>query len=337
VPGAAGTAMIQPRILDALDGDDLRDVLELAQTAWDYDEQAGFTRVTEPMARQTGGDGRVVRHVIARGALDDPDWSGEGGQLIAYLNLAVEGAQGAARLVVHPGYRSRGVATMLTEIIGLETSGHGWLDSGATSVAAWAWGHHPAAQRLARRFGLTELARTWQLQRHLTGPFALDLPATSLPADLTLDAPPGGMDPARVRWLAEVASGSGMSAPERGQLLSSVRAGGADAVFALDAAGHPCGCVVVEQDLGTMDGLRAGTVSALAVISSAQRSGLGLALLVTALRRLTEAGAQVALMRMNPNTERAVRLVRRIGFERQHDDACYGFGQHATSGGSEDG
>jgi mycothiol synthase len=335
MPGPAGAAMIQHQILGALGGDDLRDALGLAQTAWDYDEQAGFTRITAAMARQTSRDGRVVRHVIARGALDDPGWSGTGGELIAYVHLAAEGTQGSARLVVHPGFRSRGVATMLTETVGLATSdpatgGRGWLDSGATSVTAWAWGHHPAAQRLARRFGLTELARTWQLQRHLTGPFALELPATSLPPGVTADATPTAMDPASVRWIEAVATGSGMSAPERGQLLATVRAGGAEAVFARDAAGLPCGCVVVEPGLGTMDGLPAGTVSALAVDRSRQRSGLGLALLVLALRRLTTAGAQVALMRINPNTERAVRLARRIGFERQHDDACYGFGQQAA-------
>lgn len=335
--GALGAAMIQHQILTALDDDDLRDVLELAKTAWDYDEQAGFTPITEAMARQVSSDGRAVRHVIARGSLDDPDWSGEGGELIAYVNLAVDDGQGAARAVVHPRFRSRGVATMLVETIGLDTGGQGWLGSGATSVTAWAWGHHPAAQRLARRFGLTEQARTWQLQRHLTGPFALDLPATSLPPGVTVDAAPAGMDPTTIRWIEDVAIDSGMSAPERGQLLSSVRAGGVDAVFALNTAGIPCGCVVTEQGLGAMDGLRAGTVSALVVHRSSQQSGLGLALLVLALRRLTTAGAQVALMRMNPHTERAVRLVRRIGFERQHDDACYGFGQQAASGVPENG
>jgi mycothiol synthase len=324
--------MLQHQILTALDGDDLRDVLALAKTAWKYDEQAGFTRITEAMARQVGSDGRAVRHVIARGSLDDPEWDGEGGELIAYVNLVVDDGQGAARVVVHPDFRSRGVATMLVETIGLDTDGQGWLDSGATSVMAWAWGHHPAAQRLARRFGLTELARTWQLQRHLTGPFALDLPATSLPPGVTLDSTPAEMDPTTIRWIEDVAIDSGMSAPERGQLLSSVRAGGVHAVFAVNAAGIPCGCVAVEHALGTMDGLRAGTVSALVVHRSSQRSGLGLALLVLALRRLTTAGAQVALMRMNPHTERAVRLVRRMGFERQHDDACYGFGQRAAGG-----
>src|ERR1700761_5539092 len=164
MPGTAGAAMMVHQILDALGDDDLRDVLGLAQTAWDYDEQAGFPRITEAMARQVSGDGRTVRHVIARGALDDPGWSGEGGELIAYLHLAAEGGQGAALLMVHPGFRSRGVATMLTETIGLDTGGldtggRGWLDSGATSVTAWAWGHHPAAQRLGRGFGPTWLGR----------------------------------------------------------------------------------------------------------------------------------------------------------------------------------
>jgi mycothiol synthase len=347
MPRAAGAAMICHEILTELDGADLRDVLELVQVAWDYDEQAGFTRITEAMARQVGGDALAVRHVIARGSLDDRDWDGEGGKLIAYVHLAVDNGQGVARVVVHPDFRSRGVATMLVETLGLDTGGPGWLDSGAQSVTAWAWGHHPAAQRLARRFELTELARTWLLQRHLTGPFAPDLPAPDLPAPdlpapdlpapdlpvlalprgVTLDSTPAEIDATTIRWIEDVAIESGMSAPERHQLLSSVRAGRVHAMFALDAAGLPCGCVVVEQALGTIDGLRAGTVSALVVHRSSQGSGLGLALLVVALRRLTSAGAQVALMRMNPHTERAVRLVRRLGFERQHDDACYGFGR----------
>jgi mycothiol synthase len=335
MPRAVGAAMIRHEILTELDGADLRDVFELIQVAWDYDEQAGFTRITEAMARQVGGDALAVRHVITRGSLDARDWDGEGGTLIAYVHLAVDNGQGVARVVVHPDFRSRGVATMLVETLGLDTGGRGWLDSGAQSVAAWAWGHHPAAQRLARRFELTELARTWLLQRQLTGPFALDLPVLALPPGVTLDSTPAEIDATTIRWIEDVAIDSGMSAPERHQLLSSVRAGRVDAVFALDAAGIPCGCVVVEQALGTMDGLRAGTVSALAVYRSRQGSGLGLALLVVALRRLTSAGAQVALMRMNPHTQRAVRLVRRLGFERQHDDACYGFGERAAAAGTD--
>jgi mycothiol synthase len=335
MPRAAGAAMIRHEILTELDGADLRDVFELIQAAWDYDEQAGFTRITEAMARQAGGDAQAVRHVIARGSLDDPGWDGAGGKLIAYVHLAVDSGQGVARVVVHPGFRSRGVATMLVEILGLDTGGRGWLDSGAQSVTAWAWGHHPAAQRLARRFELTELARTWLLQRQLTGPFAPDLPALTLPPGVTLDATPAEIDATTIRWIEDVAIDSGMSVPERHQLLSSVRAGRVHAMFALDAAGIPGGCVVVEQALGTMDGLRAGTVSALVVHRSSQGSGLGLALLVAALRRLTSAGAQVALMRINPHTERAVRLVRRLGFERQHDDACYGFGERAAAAGTD--
>jgi mycothiol synthase len=329
MPRTAGASMIRHAILTALDGDDLRDVLELTQVAWDYDEQAGFTRITEAMARQVDGAGLAVRHIIARGSLDDPDWDGEGGKLIAYVQLAVDNGQGAARVIVHPDFRSRGVATMLVETIGLDTGSQGWLDSGARSVAAWAWGHHPAAQRLARRFGLTELARTWLLLRHLTGPFALDLPAAAVPSGGTLEGTPAEIDATTIRWIEDIAIDSGMSEPERHQLLSSVHAGRVHAVFALDAAAIPCGCVVMEQAIGTMDGLRTGTVSALVVHRSRQGSGLGLALLVVALRRLTSDGAQVALMRMNPNTDRAVRLVRRLGFERLHDDACYGFGRLA--------
>lgn len=334
MPGASG-ALARPMIRHEwhaeLGGADLQDALELVRTAWDYDAEAGFTRVEESLVHQhLAAPGPVaVRHLLVRGELDDLDWDGEGGHLLAYLHLSTEGDEALARYVVHPDHRSRGVTTMLFEELGLEVGEDGWAGSGARAVRGWALGHHPAAERFARRFRLDQLSRTWQLLRHLTGPFAEPLPEAPVPAGLVVDAEAREVRDEDLDEIDRVCRDSGMSDAERQQLVLGLRATGGLLRVARDADGTPGGLTVTDLRTGHVDGFEAGTVRALAVTRDRQETGLGLALLAPTLAALRESGAQVALFRIDPARARAVRLTRLLSFERDKDDACYGFGDAA--------
>ncbi|ROO85893.1 hypothetical protein EDD29_3447 [Actinocorallia herbida] len=61
---------------------------------------------------------------------------------------------GVADLVVAPEYRSMGVATAVAETLGAGLSGARGFGTDLGSVLACAYGTHPAALRLARRFGV---------------------------------------------------------------------------------------------------------------------------------------------------------------------------------------
>ncbi|WP_433506244.1 hypothetical protein ACQP04_07075 [Pseudonocardia halophobica] len=114
--------------------------------------------------------------------------------------------RGLVDLVVDPDRRSIGVATAVVERLGVAPpAGEGWAGTGLRTLCAVAYGSHPAAERLARRFGLgTTAARS-----HLVRPADEGSPDGAPPAEvLPLDrdglaAPPvddlEDEDPATVR------------------------------------------------------------------------------------------------------------------------------------------
>ncbi|TQM69729.1 mycothiol synthase [Actinomadura hallensis] len=329
-----GDPMINHAVTGRLEGRDLEDALRLVREAGEYDEEAGFTRIPEELVRQAGDGRQTIRHLLVRGDLDDLTWDGTGGHLLAYAHLAVQDGRGLARLVVHPDYRSRGVSTLTVETVGLETGGGGWLGSGARTVRGWAYGHHPAAERLARRFGMTRVSQTWLQVRQLTGPYALELPAAPLPEGVVLDAVEGEAGDALVRECESVLSRGGLSARARQQVVSGLAAGGARGVLARRPGGEPVGLVLADAEPTVFETRRAGALRALAVARDFQGTGLGLALLTRTLAEFAARGDQVALMRIDPADDRAVRLVRRLGFERNQDDALYGFGDLTREDGA---
>jgi len=83
------------------------------------------------------------------------------------LRLAADGS-GEASLVTDPDYRSLGIATAILEGIGRPSgTGSGWPSPGPRRVSFWAAGSHPAADRLARRFGLRITAEVARLRCRL--------------------------------------------------------------------------------------------------------------------------------------------------------------------------
>ncbi|GAB4009095.1 GNAT family N-acetyltransferase [Nocardioides ultimimeridianus] len=127
-----------------------------------YDAEAGFSTVG---GVADAGPGMV--HLIAtmppkgqrgRADLDAlPD-----AEIVAYLRLEGEGDDVAAQLLVRKEFRSLGVATLLSER--LRDEPEGWAaQPQLRRVRGWSHGSHPAASRLAARFGAQverELFRT---------------------------------------------------------------------------------------------------------------------------------------------------------------------------------
>jgi mycothiol synthase len=312
----------------ALEAADLDEVLSMVALASEYDAEAGFARIAEESVKQRDvtSSGRAFHHLVVRGELDDVAWDGEGGQVVGYLNLTVDGDDGVVQLTVHPRYRSRGVATMMLEQIGLDVAQDGWQGSGARFVHAWAFGHHPAAERLARRFGLTELARSWQLLANLTGPFAVDLGSPPEVDDIVLSGSPALVAAVDSRELGAVAGAADLSDLERQQLEQGFDRVSTRITTAVDGSGAMVGFVSFDGELGLAAGLRSGTIDALVLVSPDRARDVGSALLDAVLRSLRGAGAQVALMRIDPRRDAVVRLTRVLGFARDQDDAHYGFG-----------
>ncbi|MWA07571.1 hypothetical protein F8568_046100 [Actinomadura sp. LD22] len=257
--------------------EELAEALELARVCAEYDQDAGFSQLTPSAVRGEG------RHLLVR--LDGP-----GDPLVGLLYLD-ERASGT--IIVHPDHRSRGVATAVLESV--EPAGaHGWAE-----------GHHPAAERLARRFRCVETARIWRSVRPLTGPHAVDPPTAT--ARLFEDPDP------EAAWALWKASGL----PER------YRPPGHGAARLLYAAGSDgaAGYAWLDRDTRIVDRLRTGTLRAL--VPAVPGSGTGLALAAGALALLRAEGVQAVEARLDPALPRAVRLARLLGFQRTHDDVHY--------------
>lgn len=257
--------------------EELAEALELARVCAEYDQDAGFSQLTPSVVRGEG------RHLLVR--LDDP-----GGPLVGHLHLD-ERASGT--IIVHPDHRSHGVATAVLESAEL-TVAHGWAE-----------GHHPAAERLARRFGCVETARIWRSVRPLTGPHAVDPPKVT--THLFEDPDP------EAAWTLWKASGL----PER------YRPPGDGAARLLYAAGLDgiAGYAWFDRDTRIIDRLR--TVALRALVPAVPGSGTGLALAAGALTLLRAEGVQAVEAGLDPALPRAVRLARLLGFQRTQDDVRY--------------
>ncbi|MEO3787249.1 hypothetical protein ABGB12_28315 [Actinocorallia sp. B10E7] len=273
-------------------GEELKDVLEFVRICSEFDEDAGFTRVG-PGAVEGAGPHLLVRRE-------------SGGPPVAYVRFAREGGEATASLVVHPDVRSTGVATALLELLGPDAGA--WDGLGTQAVSGWADGHHPAAERLARRFGARVTGRIWRTLRPLTGPHARPSPDPSGGFVLTESPPPEEA----VRLWRESGLSSRYRPPEdgSGRLL-----------YAAEPGGSLLGYAWLDRRVSRVEGLRTGTIRA--VVPVVPGRGTGLALASGALALLRDAGAQAAETRIDPELPRAVRMSRLLGFERTQDDVRY--------------
>lgn len=256
-----------------------------------------------------------VRHL---GALLD-------GRLVAYAQVAPDGAAAAVEAVVHPDHRRSGLGAALAAAV-LEAVPAG------TEVLAWAHGDAPGASALARRLGAQRVRELRQMRRPLT------------PDDAAAPDPAPGV---RLRpfvvgqdeqaWL-EVNAASFAHHPEQGRTtLDDLREREAEPWF------DPSGFLLAEDEadgrlLGfhwtkvhpaTADGPAAGEVYVLGVDPSAQGRRLGATLLQAGLAHLAStsdpqgAPLRAVLLYVEADNAPAVRLYERQGFEVAHVDVRY--------------
>ncbi|EME19788.1 GNAT family N-acetyltransferase [Rhodococcus triatomae] len=313
--------MISYRWCDELPVDDRDEVLALVRRAAEYDAEAGFSAIDPRDLDARPSEGERVWHLPIRARRDlsvrpDVPWV-----VVAYLRLAVDvDGLGAVQFVVDPDYRSRGIATLLVEELGLDTTGDGgWAGTGARTLRAWSYGSHPAAGRLTTRFQVPAVRRQWTLLRHLSGPWAEPLDPVATEATLSEPVPVAAV----AADMAEVAAATAMPARHRDSLS---RADDSGLAITASLGGVPAGYVRLDPALHEHEELRAARLGALVVSDRASGRGLGSALLVRALVALRDAGAQIALMRIDPDDERAVRMCRLLSFEQDEAHACYQVG-----------
>ncbi|WP_328395863.1 GNAT family N-acetyltransferase [Nocardia sp. NBC_00416] len=307
--------MISYRWRAALDEDERAQVLALVRAAAGYDAEAGFSTIDPHAVGERSDDPVRVAHLPIRARRDlsiraDAPWV-----TVAYLNLVVDAeGLGTVRFVVHPDYRSRGIATLLVEELGLDTSpAGGWAGTGARALRAWAYGSHPAAERLATRFGISVVERRWTLVRHLSGPWAVPL----------AEVDPGRAVPESVpvRPGDEVAESAAVSPASDGESLH-----GQGRVIAVRDSQGAVGAIRFDTELVAHAEFRAAWIGGVAVAERAADGDLGSALLGRALGEMRAAGAQLALVQIDPRDERDVRMWRLQWFEQEDAHVRYGVG-----------
>lgn len=281
------------------------EITELVELAADYDEEAGFSRVQPPGTG--GGRDADVRHLLVRAAPDHRFYRIEVPSLIAYLRLEISDGVGLVQLTVHPDMRSLGVATLLMErLAGESAPGKGWAGTGVSAIRAWAHGHHPAAQRMARRFGADERKHVWKvIRRHLADDHTLE--SVPAPAGLSFRPMRPGVDEAAIGRVAATAGVANGSAP-----LSD-----ADETRVMVDEN---GVLLAAVGLGT-DG-RVGTIQPM-IDPVVRDRGVGRALLADGLAALRKAGCDQAVMYFDSRDDLLVRVSRLLDFQHDQSDVCY--------------
>lgn len=321
--------MISYQWCSTLESGDRDEVLALVEAAAEYDEEAGFSKIRPGDVDAVDRDGVRVLHLPIKARRDLSGRDDAPLVVVAYLHLEVDReGLGTVQFVVHPKYRSRGIATVLVEEMGLETTAEGgWGGTGATALRCWAFSTHPASERLTRRFGIPAVSRQWTLFRHLSGPFSSPLDEAEPPVGTEIaDARPLD-DPAVSKAVEQVLGSASLVPAQRERFVDEVRLGSGEVLVATDASGSPVGFVWYDPALVVHLELKAAWIRALVLSASAREAGLGSALLTGALATLREAKAQIALLRIDPSDAGAVRMCRVMAFEQEEEHSCYQVGE----------
>lgn len=288
--------MISYAWCDDLETAALAEVEELLHEAAAYDAEAGFSTATP---RAAGGD--RTHHLLVRmpprGQRESPDLDRlPDVSVVAYLRLDVTGDAAEAQYVVRPAFRSLGVSTLLVERLRDEG---GWDSIPAVhALTAWAHGAHPAADRMARRFGAT-VTDAWFKTLRLVGgsnpylPVEEDLRGPTEAGERPVGLP---LPPAHVATLApadlEVLS----------HLTSALRIG--ESVVAFGMNGHDPAAVAI---------FASGEVA----------PGEARSLLAQALVAVQDAGARCAQLYVDPLDETWLNASRELDFQHDQSDLRY--------------
>ncbi|MFZ0712638.1 GNAT family N-acetyltransferase, partial [Mycobacterium sp.] len=309
--------MISYQWCSTLNAGDREEVLALVAAAAEFDEEAGFSHIQPDEVDTVGREGLRVFHLPVKAHRDLSFRDDAPKVIVSYLRLLVDDAGlGTIQYVVHPDYRSRGLTTMLVEELGLDVDArNGWADTGARALRCWAYGTHPASERLTRRFGISAVSRLSTLIRHLSGPFADTLDPRAYPTGTTASPARPPDDPDASKQIQEVLGATPLSDVRYERLEKDIRDGKGWVITAADDSGTAVGFVCYDPEPFPHIELRAAAIRALVMASPGHGAGLGTALLSDALEALLKEGAQVAVIRIDPDDEGAARIVRRLSFE----------------------
>lgn len=272
----------------------------------------GVVDQIEPVQADVGSE-----HFIVRDA---------GGDLAGYAHLDTTGADAGdplvAELAVDPGHRGQGIGARLIEALleRAELPVDGGAGAVGESLRIWSHGEHPAALRLAQRYGLTPVRELWQMGRDLASEPAEPV----LPHGVAIRAFHVGVDEEAVvrinrrafSWHPE------QGAMTEGDLRAKEREGWFDPagfLLAVDSADHVLGFhwTKVHPD-GT------GEVYVVGVDPDTHGNGLGTALTLAGLRYLRGVGCAEVILYVEADNAAAIKVYQRLGFVRRASDVQFG-------------
>lgn len=304
--------MITSRWADTLDSRTADRARQLVEVAASYDAESGFAAIEPAQVDASTRDEGPARHLSVWSA-PDGDLSDSAQHILAAYGRAVASdtdSHALMQFVVHPDFRSRGVATVLFE--------NGVMRPGtARSVRWWAYGDHPAADRLARRFSLDVFERRWTMMR------SMRIPVDTAPGSVGTRLATYDASEARqvIESLAvdEVLGDSPSAGRQALELDGSARLhlvtdGETRLGYSISATGQARG-----TSLGAVSRIRALTLTR----AGAAVPDLRRVLLAAALRDVAESGAAFAELRIDPADGDLLDACRLSGFEPEQSDVGY--------------
>lgn len=285
------------------------------------DAEAGFPAVDVDDRRCAGAN-----HLLVWLAPDNRPGNGVSAGpplpiLVAYLRVEPTEEVGLVRFVVRPTFRSKGIATLLFEELGLDLRAPaGWAGTGVRALRAWARGNHPAAERMCARFrdnGVRRARREWQLLAPLRAGMRWPAGGTRIrPFDPDLDTEPL----ARLRECGDRPAPDGVSSGEF-YLFGAPGVPGGPGAPGDDSL---LGAVAVDPDAAQRTEYgTAGRITEVLVHPEHTDGALRTDLLVTGMELLRAKGLRVAVITVDSSDAPMVRDCRLLGFLHDRTDAEY--------------
>ncbi len=267
-------------------------------------ESMDVRAAVEEMARAAeASDGRAPLDEAALMALADGS---------AEVHLAPHGFSllhdGDLSVVVHPEHRGQGLGSELLRS----------ADTLEGAVTAWSHGDHPAAARLAARWGWESVRDLWVMRR----PTVLALPELEVPEGVQVR----GFRDSDADEVVRVNAAAFAAHPEQGSMdAANLARRMAEPWF------DPAGLLVAHHDGQDGEGLlgfhwtkqhddRLGEVYVVGVDPAAQGRGLGRILTLAGLNHLAELGLDEVLLYVESDNTAAVNLYSGLGFTHADSD-----------------
>lgn len=223
-------------------------------------------------------------------------------------------------LVVAPEQRDAGVGGRLLAAA---------LDD-RTARRAWSHGDHPAAARLAERFGFSRVRELWVMRRALDGQ---DTTPARAPADAHVRSFRRGDEAEVLRVNAAAFAGhpeqGGMDEGELAERMAETWFDPAGLLLAVDGE-RLLGFHWTKRHSPTL-----GEVYVMAIDTSARRLGLGRVLVNAGLAHLQEVGVTDVLLYVESDSVAAVKLYEALGFTHAPADTHVMYAREASEQASE--